>query len=171
MGEAGAAGEALLRLLASPNLRSKKFAFRQYDSTVQANTVVGPGGGAAVVRVEGTTQRPRPDHRLQSALHAPRSAPGRRPGRRRGRQEPRLRRSTAHRRHGLPELRQSRKAGRCLAVDRGHPRTGRGVSRPRRAHRQRQRQPVQRDRGPSHPAHANRRHGWPARRRRAGRFG
>ncbi|MGI9147064.1 MAG: phosphoribosylformylglycinamidine synthase subunit PurL [Chloroflexota bacterium] len=49
-----AAGDALLRLLASPNLRSRKFAFRQYDSTVQANTVVGPGGGAAVVRIEGT---------------------------------------------------------------------------------------------------------------------
>jgi phosphoribosylformylglycinamidine synthase subunit PurL len=47
-------GDALLYLLASPNLRSKKFAFRQYDSTVQANTVLGPGGGAAVVRVEGT---------------------------------------------------------------------------------------------------------------------
>ncbi|MDQ6672138.1 MAG: phosphoribosylformylglycinamidine synthase subunit PurL, partial [Chloroflexota bacterium] len=50
------AGRALLRLLGSPNLRSKKFAYRQYDSTVQANTVVGPGGGAAVVRVEGTRQ-------------------------------------------------------------------------------------------------------------------
>jgi phosphoribosylformylglycinamidine synthase II len=48
--------DALLRLLASPNLRSKKFAFRQYDSTVQANTVLGPGGGAAVVRVDGTTK-------------------------------------------------------------------------------------------------------------------
>src|SRR5579859_5399005 len=45
---------ALLRLLSSPNLRSKSFAFRQYDSTVQANTVLGPGGGAAVVRVDGT---------------------------------------------------------------------------------------------------------------------
>jgi phosphoribosylformylglycinamidine synthase II len=47
---------ALLRLLATPNLRSKKFAFRQYDSTVQANTVLGPGGGAAVVRVDGTSK-------------------------------------------------------------------------------------------------------------------
>jgi phosphoribosylformylglycinamidine synthase len=45
----------LLSLLASPNLRSKKYAFRQYDSTVQANTVFGPSAaGAAVVRVEGT---------------------------------------------------------------------------------------------------------------------
>ena len=51
--EAGAEG-ALLRLLASPNLRSRRFAFRQYDSTVQGNTVLGPGHAAAVVRAEGT---------------------------------------------------------------------------------------------------------------------
>jgi phosphoribosylformylglycinamidine synthase subunit PurL len=49
------AAERLLELLASPNLRSRRFAFRQYDSTVQGNTVFGPGGGAAaVVRVDGT---------------------------------------------------------------------------------------------------------------------
>jgi phosphoribosylformylglycinamidine synthase II len=48
-------GAALLALLGSPNLRSRRFAFRQYDSTVQGNTVFGPGqGAAAVVRVEGT---------------------------------------------------------------------------------------------------------------------
>jgi phosphoribosylformylglycinamidine synthase len=47
-------GQALLTLLASPNLRSRRFAFRQYDSTVQGNTVLGPGHAAAVVRVEGT---------------------------------------------------------------------------------------------------------------------
>src|SRR5207302_6391279 len=40
----------------SPNLRSRRFAFRQYDSTVQGNTVLGPGYAAAVVRVEGTTR-------------------------------------------------------------------------------------------------------------------
>jgi phosphoribosylformylglycinamidine synthase subunit PurL len=45
---------ALLRLLAAPNLRSRRFAYRQYDSTVQGNTVLGPGHAAAVVRVEGT---------------------------------------------------------------------------------------------------------------------
>ena len=48
------AGDVLLKLLASPNLRSRRFAFRQYDSTVQGNTVLGPGHAAAVVRVEGT---------------------------------------------------------------------------------------------------------------------
>jgi phosphoribosylformylglycinamidine synthase len=47
-------GQALLGLLASPNLRSRRFAFRQYDSTVQGDTVLGPGHAAAVVRVEGT---------------------------------------------------------------------------------------------------------------------
>src|SRR5712691_7390084 len=47
-------GDALLRLLASPNLRSRRFAYRQYDSTVQGNTVLGPGHAAAVVRVDGT---------------------------------------------------------------------------------------------------------------------
>jgi phosphoribosylformylglycinamidine synthase len=61
LGEGGGEGpvalaDALLRVLGSPNLRSKQFAFRQYDSTVQANTVLGPGGGAAVVRVDGTTR-------------------------------------------------------------------------------------------------------------------
>ncbi|MBV9894088.1 MAG: phosphoribosylformylglycinamidine synthase subunit PurL [Chloroflexi bacterium] len=52
----GALSEVLLRLLASPNLRSRRFAFRQYDSTVQGNTVLGPGHAAAVIRVEGSTK-------------------------------------------------------------------------------------------------------------------
>ncbi|TMF01960.1 MAG: phosphoribosylformylglycinamidine synthase subunit PurL, partial [Chloroflexi bacterium] len=50
----GSFDEALLALLSSPNLRSRRFAYRQYDSTVQGNTVLGPGHAAAVVRVEGT---------------------------------------------------------------------------------------------------------------------
>ncbi len=44
-------GEALLRLLAAPNVCSKQWAWEQYDFTVQANTVAGPGGDAAVLRV------------------------------------------------------------------------------------------------------------------------
>jgi phosphoribosylformylglycinamidine synthase len=44
-------------MLASPNLCSRRFAFRQYDSTVQANTVFGPGeAAAAVLRVDGTSK-------------------------------------------------------------------------------------------------------------------
>jgi phosphoribosylformylglycinamidine synthase len=42
------------RLLASPNIASKRWVFRQYDSTVRASTVVGPGGDAGVVRIRGT---------------------------------------------------------------------------------------------------------------------
>jgi phosphoribosylformylglycinamidine synthase subunit PurL len=42
---------ALLNLLASPNICSKAWITEQYDSTVQANTVAGPGGDAAVIRI------------------------------------------------------------------------------------------------------------------------
>ena len=44
----------LLQMLASPNLRSRRGIFRQYDHMVGASTVVAPGGDAAVVRVKGT---------------------------------------------------------------------------------------------------------------------
>jgi phosphoribosylformylglycinamidine synthase len=46
--------DALLRVLASPSLASKRWVYRQYDSTVRTNTLAGPGGDAAVVRVKGT---------------------------------------------------------------------------------------------------------------------
>jgi phosphoribosylformylglycinamidine synthase subunit PurL len=44
----------LLQLLASPSIASKAWAYRQYDSTVRTNTVIGPGGDAAVLRLRGT---------------------------------------------------------------------------------------------------------------------
>jgi len=43
--------DALLTLLDSPSIASKRWVFEQYDSTVQAGTVIPPGGDAAVVRV------------------------------------------------------------------------------------------------------------------------
>jgi phosphoribosylformylglycinamidine synthase subunit PurL len=46
--------QALPRVLASPNVACKRWVYRQYDSTVRTNTVVGPGSDAAVVRVKGT---------------------------------------------------------------------------------------------------------------------
>ncbi len=46
----------LERLLASPTIASKTWVFRQYDSTVRTNTVIGPGGDAAVMRVRGTSK-------------------------------------------------------------------------------------------------------------------
>ena len=39
------------RLLSSPTIASKRGSYRQYDRTVRTNTVVGPGGDAAVVRM------------------------------------------------------------------------------------------------------------------------
>ncbi|HEX5385989.1 MAG TPA: phosphoribosylformylglycinamidine synthase subunit PurL [Gemmatimonadales bacterium] len=45
---------ALPRLLDDPTIASKRWVFEQYDSTVQAATVLGPGGDAGVLNVPGT---------------------------------------------------------------------------------------------------------------------
>jgi phosphoribosylformylglycinamidine synthase II len=50
----GDLGEALLSLLAAPNVASKRWVFEQYDRMVQGQTVAGPGSDAAVIRVPGT---------------------------------------------------------------------------------------------------------------------
>jgi phosphoribosylformylglycinamidine synthase len=43
----------LLKLMASPNLASRRWVWEQYDQSVGADTVQRPGGDAAVVRVHG----------------------------------------------------------------------------------------------------------------------
>ena len=43
--------ETLARLLAAPDLCSRRWIFRQYDHTVQAGTVTPPGSDAAVIRI------------------------------------------------------------------------------------------------------------------------
>ncbi len=50
----GDLGEALLTVLASPGIASKRWVWRQYDRVVQGNTVAGPGSDGAVIRVPGT---------------------------------------------------------------------------------------------------------------------
>jgi phosphoribosylformylglycinamidine synthase II len=47
-----APSKALRALLDSPNVASKKWVYRQYDSIVQSNTVLGPGSDAAVIRIK-----------------------------------------------------------------------------------------------------------------------
>jgi phosphoribosylformylglycinamidine synthase len=47
---------ALRRLLASPDLASKRWVFEQYDHMVMGDTVQRPGGDAAVVRIHGTNR-------------------------------------------------------------------------------------------------------------------
>ena len=49
-----APAEVLKLLLAAPNIASKLWVYRQYDHQVQTNTVVPPGGDAAVLRIKGT---------------------------------------------------------------------------------------------------------------------
>src|SRR4051812_4703236 len=49
-------GAVLLALVGSANLASRHAVLHQYDSTVGADTVAGPGRGAAVLRVKGTTK-------------------------------------------------------------------------------------------------------------------
>ncbi|HEX7957777.1 MAG TPA: AIR synthase-related protein, partial [Pyrinomonadaceae bacterium] len=51
---AGDHDEALRQLLASPNLASKSWVYRQYDHMVRTNTAVLPGADAAVVRIKET---------------------------------------------------------------------------------------------------------------------
>jgi phosphoribosylformylglycinamidine synthase II len=53
---AAAPGDALLALLGSPTIASKRWVYRQYDHMVRTNTIVLAGMGAGVVRVKGTTR-------------------------------------------------------------------------------------------------------------------
>jgi phosphoribosylformylglycinamidine synthase len=46
----------LLRLMASPDLASRRWIWEQYDHMVGADTVQRPGGDAAVVRIHGTAK-------------------------------------------------------------------------------------------------------------------
>jgi phosphoribosylformylglycinamidine synthase subunit PurL len=47
----------LKRMLASANICSKRWVHEQYDSMVQTNTVIGPGGEAGVMRIKGSGVR------------------------------------------------------------------------------------------------------------------
>lgn len=46
--------EVLTKLLASPNIASKRAVFEQYDHMVQIGTTIEPGSDAAVIRIAGT---------------------------------------------------------------------------------------------------------------------
>ncbi len=54
LGTPAPAPEVFRRLLASPEIASKRWVYRQYDHMVRTNTLVVPGMGAGVVRVKGT---------------------------------------------------------------------------------------------------------------------
>ena len=46
--------EAFTKLMASPNIASKRWVYSQYDTTVRTGTAIRPGGDAGVVRLRGT---------------------------------------------------------------------------------------------------------------------
>ena len=142
--------DALRRLLSSPSLANKRWIYRQYDSTVRTNTMVGPGSDAAVVRIKGTKQGPRPHDGRQRPLLLARPLRGSAPRRGRGLPQRGGGGGHAHRRHELPELRQPREAGGHGPARAGHRGHRRGLPRPRRAHHRRQRLALQRDRGQGH---------------------
>ena len=48
--------EALLKLMSSGNICSRKYIWEKFDTEAQGNTVVGPGSDAAVLQVEGTNK-------------------------------------------------------------------------------------------------------------------
>jgi phosphoribosylformylglycinamidine synthase len=50
----GEMGDVLLTMMASPDLCSKHWIWRQYDHQVGTDTVLKPGGDAALVRIKGT---------------------------------------------------------------------------------------------------------------------
>jgi phosphoribosylformylglycinamidine synthase len=57
----------LKQLLTSSNVCSKRWVHEQYDTMVQTNTVIGPGGEAGVMRIKGTGE-PGHEHGLAMAL-------------------------------------------------------------------------------------------------------
>lgn len=50
-------GQALLAVVSSPNIASKRWVYEQYDHMVMLGTVVKPGSDAAVLRLEGAPSR------------------------------------------------------------------------------------------------------------------
>jgi len=57
LGESGDFSAHLKRLLASPNICSKRWVWQQYDHMVQTNTVEAPGAGdAGVIRIKGSNR-------------------------------------------------------------------------------------------------------------------
>mgnify|MGYP000123808272 CR=1 FL=1 len=49
-------GEALAKLVGSPDLCSRRWVWEQYDHYIQGNTAQLPGGDAAVIRIDGTSR-------------------------------------------------------------------------------------------------------------------
>ncbi len=117
--------EALLRVVSSPNICSRAWIWEQYDHQVMVNTVVLPGGDAAVLRIGDTGRGEMTDRgiavsqRLQRTLLLSGSLRGRADRARRSGAQRRVCRRGACGDHGLPELRVTGKARSLLDLPRG----------------------------------------------------
>ena len=157
---------------ARPCSPTPRWVWRQYDHQLFLNTVEGPGGDATVLRLKhpvtgedtGRALALTTDGNHRWCAVDPRAGTAPRGGRVGA--QPGLRRRPAARRRQLPQLRQPRAPRGDVAAVRGHRRHGRGVPRPRRPGRRRQRQPLQRDPRARHrpdAGHRRARHRRPAR--------
>ena len=162
-------GAVLLGLLGSANLASRHAVYHQYDSTVGADTVAGPGRGAAVLRVKGTTRGARRHDGRQPVGRGVRSVAGRGAVGRGGDAQRLDHRRPAAGRDQLPQLRRPHPARGVLAAERGRARAGGRVPRAGPAGHRRQRLPVQRVTGRRDRPDARHRRRRPARRHRDAR--
>jgi phosphoribosylformylglycinamidine synthase len=48
--------DAILKVAGAPDMCSKRWVWEQYDHLIQSNTAAGPGGDAAVIRIDGTNK-------------------------------------------------------------------------------------------------------------------
>ncbi len=136
--------EALVGVLSSPNVASKRWIFEQYDSFVQGQTVASAGLRRRRDPGSRHVERARAVERRQGPVRPSGSVPGGRARRRGGRAERRGHRRQAARDHELHELRQPGAAGRDVAVRRGDPRDARRVPGVRHPGHGRERQLLQR---------------------------
>ena len=117
-----AIADALVKLIGSPDLCSKRWVWEQYDHIILGNTVQRPGGDAAVVRIEDGPKGAGAHHRRDAALLRGRSVRGRQAGGGRMLAQPHRGRRRAARRHRQSQFRQSGAAGDHGPVGRLHPR-------------------------------------------------
>ena len=155
---------ALEKLIATPELCSKRWVWEQYDHVILGNTVQRPGGDAAVVRVRGRAEGARAHRRRDAALLRGRSVRRRQAGRRRSLAQHHRSRRPSARDHRQSEFRQSGTARNHGPVRRLPEGYFRSLQRARLPGRVGQRLALQRNQRPRHSADALDRRRRPARR-------
>ncbi len=156
--------EALLYLIGSPDLCSRRWVWEQYDHVILGNTVQRPGGDAAVVRVNDGPKALALTSDVTPRYCEADPFEGRQAGGGGSLAQHHRGGGQAACHHRQSEFRQSGAAGNHGATGRLHPRHRRGLPAARFPGRVRQRLALQRDQRPGDPADADDRGRRPARR-------